>query len=158
LAKNPWILPPGVAWTWLSCICSPWGKKNGMVSRPYQTIKAFLSSPALGRINNARQALMTSALSHHKYVKAMYVHKWIRTLKKILIFLKRLPGVGSKPGSSRFNLFSHFSPLNRWATAAPQEKILINLLEASLSYNWSNQGDQMCVDKTPIMWPNPFFS
>jgi hypothetical protein len=28
--------------------------------------------------------------------------------------------VGSEPGSSRFHLFSHFSPLYRWATAAPQ--------------------------------------
>jgi hypothetical protein len=28
-------------------------------------------------------------------------------------FLKRLPGVGSKPGFSRFHLFSHFSPLYR---------------------------------------------
>jgi hypothetical protein len=34
-----------------------------------------------------------------------------------------LPGVGSKTGSSRFHLFSHFSPLNRWATAAPPAKI-----------------------------------
>jgi hypothetical protein len=33
------------------------------------------------------------------------------------LFLKRLPGMGSKPGSSRFHLFSHFSPLYRWATA-----------------------------------------
>jgi hypothetical protein len=38
------------------------------------------------------------------------------------IFLKRLPGVGSEPGSSQFLLFSHFSPLYRWATAAPQDK------------------------------------
>jgi hypothetical protein len=29
----------------------------------------------------------------------------------ILSFLKRLPGVGSEPGSSKFHLFSHFSPL-----------------------------------------------
>jgi hypothetical protein len=36
------------------------------------------------------------------------------------LFLKRLPGVGSEPGSSRFHLFSHFSPLYRWATAAPR--------------------------------------
>jgi hypothetical protein len=28
-------------------------------------------------------------------------------------FLKRLPGVGSEPGSSRLHLFSHFSPLYR---------------------------------------------
>jgi hypothetical protein len=28
--------------------------------------------------------------------------------------------VGSEPGSSRFHLFSHFSPLYCWATAAPQ--------------------------------------
>jgi hypothetical protein len=28
-------------------------------------------------------------------------------------FLKRLPGVGSKLGSSRIHLFSHFSPLYR---------------------------------------------
>jgi hypothetical protein len=34
-------------------------------------------------------------------------------------FFKRLPGVGSEPGSSRIHLFSHFSPLYRWATAAP---------------------------------------
>jgi hypothetical protein len=31
-----------------------------------------------------------------------------------------LPGVGSEPGSSRLHLFSHFSPLYRWATAAPR--------------------------------------
>jgi hypothetical protein len=36
-------------------------------------------------------------------------------------FLKRLPGVGSEPGSSWFNLFSHFSPLYRSATAAPHQ-------------------------------------
>jgi hypothetical protein len=32
--------------------------------------------------------------------------------------------VGSKPVSSRFHLFSHFSPLYRWATAAPHLHLL----------------------------------
>jgi hypothetical protein len=35
-------------------------------------------------------------------------------------FFKRLPGVGTEPRFSRFHLFSYFSPLYRWATAAPQ--------------------------------------
>jgi hypothetical protein len=39
------------------------------------------------------------------------MRKWFQ-----LIFLKRLPGVGSKPGSSRLHLFSHFHHF----TAEPQ--------------------------------------
>jgi hypothetical protein len=35
------------------------------------------------------------------------------TEKKIIFLKKRLPGVGSEPGSSQFHLFSHFSPLYR---------------------------------------------
>jgi hypothetical protein len=40
-------------------------------------------------------------------------------------FLKRFPGVGSEPGSSWFHLFSHFSPLNCWATAAPRVYFMV---------------------------------
>jgi hypothetical protein len=32
---------------------------------------------------------------------------------KMSFLKKRLPGVGSEPGSSRIHLFSHFSPLYR---------------------------------------------
>jgi hypothetical protein len=41
--------------------------------------------------------------------------------------------VGSEPGSSRFHLFSHFSPLYRTATAAPQLLVTVLVLDGNVA-------------------------
>jgi hypothetical protein len=60
----------------------------------------------------------------------------LKTMRDLFfsIFLKRLPGVGSESGSSRFHLFSHFSPLYCWATAAPRFFYLIFSPKSVLDY------------------------
>jgi hypothetical protein len=36
------------------------------------------------------------------------LHTYVYQLNNLRLFFKRLPGVGSEPGSSRYQLFSHF--------------------------------------------------
>jgi hypothetical protein len=69
------------------------------------------------------------AISRARFVSTncIYAYHYFQGHIRIFVFFKkkRLPGVGSEPGSSPFHLFSHFSPLYRWATAAPHIPIFV---------------------------------
>jgi hypothetical protein len=68
---------------------------------------------------------------------------------KIRFKKKRLPGVGCEPGSSQFHLISHFSPLYRWDTAAPHDKIRLQNFSTQLvclTLEWTKHFDY-------FLWP-----
>jgi hypothetical protein len=96
---------------------------SGHLSTFSQSRKKFLffrkkRLPVIGWVANPG-SFDFHLFSHHSAVepsRKIFNFTWM-----LKLFLKRLPGVGSEPGYSRVHLFSHFSPLYHWATAAPHE-------------------------------------
>jgi hypothetical protein len=108
-------------------VCSTWKKYFHYLSIPMLIIIYFVH---IAVFSSRRKACVSSRLSriwkHLSKLTPFLVH-WNTRSKQLLImaarfflvilfFKKRLPGVGSEPGSSWFHLFSHFHHF----TAEPQ--------------------------------------